>query len=99
MSSAALAACQGNSSRSEHLRGVALPVPSARVRVTKSCCNMYRQYVYRLARPARRRIPLGASHEAHRGERGCRAEERRGGEVWVSACRSWWSPLHSKKKL
>src|SRR3546814_14438126 len=27
-----------------------------------------------------------------------RSEERRGGNGCVSNCKSWWSPLHSKKK-
>src|SRR3546814_20840112 len=27
-----------------------------------------------------------------------RSEERRVGKEWVSTCRSWWSPYHSKKK-
>src|SRR3546814_14356857 len=43
MSSAALAACTGNSSRYEHLRGVALPVHSARVRLTTHGCDMKRR--------------------------------------------------------
>src|SRR3546814_11545965 len=26
-----------------------------------------------------------------------RSDERREGKAWISPCRSWWSPTHSKK--
>src|SRR3546814_14090274 len=28
-----------------------------------------------------------------------RSEERRCGTEWFSTCRSWWEPLHQKKKI
>src|SRR3546814_21043248 len=55
----------------------------------------------------RRRQPGAGEHIAGRGapaRRGGRrgrlprSEERRGGQEWVSTCRSRWSPSNSKKK-
>src|SRR3546814_20596006 len=52
----------------------------------------------RLRAGMRLHVGVAAAEQRLRPVDGERSEERRVGKECVSTCRSWWSPVHSKKK-